>query len=344
MIIRFEELRADQRLGGIETATVGLATALTRVNAYVERSSQTFAPEKKPNLVHLHGLWSPSLLCRSLGWLFREVPLVASTHGMLEPWAFAHKRWKKRVGWMLYQRALLERVDCLHATSEPEVENLRKLGVRKPIAVIPIGVEIPKKRTLDEARAGNRPYTALFLSRIHPKKGLPLLIEAWAEIQPEGWQMRVVGPDDGDHRSELQRRVADVGLDHQWTFESSLEGDDKWQAYREANLFILPTHSENFGIVVPEALASGLPVITTQGTPWQSLERERCGWWVPVSSESIGEALRDATSRSFEELAAMGERGRLLVECDYGWEHVAKQMIDCYRWILGDGSKPACVR
>ncbi len=132
MIIRFEELRADQHLGGIEAATVGLVGALARANAHVERSSQAFTPEKNPELVHLHGLWSPSLLCRSLGWLFRKVPLVASTHGMLEPWAFAHKRWKKEIGWVLYQRALLERIDCLHATSEREVENLRKLGVRKP--------------------------------------------------------------------------------------------------------------------------------------------------------------------------------------------------------------------
>ena len=118
---------------------------------------------------------------------------------------------------------------------------------------------------------------------------------------------------------------------------------EKRRVYANADLFILPTHSENFGIAVAEALAHGLPVITTHGAPWKLIEEEHCGWWVPVSVAGVASALEDATRRSSEELVAMGTRGQALVKKHFAWDHIADEFIDCYRWLLGSRSKPECV-
>jgi glycosyltransferase involved in cell wall biosynthesis len=178
---------------------------------------------------------------------------------------------------------------------------------------------------------------------LHPIKGLPLLLEAWAKVRPSNWILNIVGPDEGGHRAVLDRQVEMLGLSDRIRFSGPLTGVAKAHAFHEAELFILPTHSENFGIAVAEAMAHRLPVITTEGAPWELLQSERCGWWVPVSVDGIAAALDDATSRAPEELAAMGERGQAVVAQRFAWNGIAQQFIDCYRWILGQGSKPDCV-
>ena len=96
-------------------------------------------------------------------------------------------------------------------------------------------------------------------------------------------------------------------------------------------------------MAIAEAMAHGLPVITTQGAPWKLLEEEHCGWWTPISTDGIVAALDDATRRSPEELAAMGERGRVIVAERFAWEAIARQFVECYQWLRGEGPKPACV-
>jgi glycosyltransferase involved in cell wall biosynthesis len=122
-----------------------------------------------------------------------------------------------------------------------------------------------------------------------------------------------------------------------------VDGQQKWELYRRADLFILPSHSENFGMVVAEALACGLPVITTKGTPWEALTQHRCGWWVDVGVEPLADALRAAMALDDAERCEMGSRGRRLVEHEYTWSIVAKQMVSVYRWVLGQAERPACL-
>ncbi|MBK1856542.1 glycosyltransferase [Verrucomicrobiaceae bacterium 5K15] len=300
----------------------------------------------KVDVVHDHGVWLP--LNHQIAKAARRASCkrVVSPRGMLEPWAINHKKWKKRLAWWLYQHRDLETAVLFHATAESEAGQFRRLGLEAPITVIPNGVAVPcdtgqTPEDRNQSETGER--VALFLSRVHPKKGLPMLIDAWAKVKPEGWRMRVVGPDEDGHLHELKQRVEEAGLSDCWDFDEPLDGDDKWKAYRAADLFILPTHSENFGIVVAEALGCGVPVITTHGTPWQSLEREGSGWWVPVNETAIADALRDAISRPKAELLAMGERGRAMVVKDFGWERIAAQMAASYQWILGKGEKPGCI-
>ena len=122
-----------------------------------------------------------------------------------------------------------------------------------------------------------------------------------------------------------------------------VDGEAKTRAYLDADVFVLPTFSENFGVVVAEALAHGLPVITTRGAPWADLETYGCGWWVDIGVEPLVQALREAMALSDDERRAMGERGRDYVR-RYDWDNIGQQTIDVYRWVLGQGPQPDCVR
>ena len=217
-------------------------------------------------------------------------------------------------------------------------ERSQRSEVRDQRSEIREQTEAPKHRTL------------LFLGRLHPVKGLRNLVEAWSALNPSPiphlpsstpWRVVLAGGDENGHRAELERAVRDQGLDFE--FAGVIEGDAKWELYRSADLFVLPSHSENFGLVVAEALACGVPVITTKGTPWQDMQTHGCGWWVDIGVEPLVQALREATALSDAERHEMGERGRALIESKYTWPAAAKQMLAVYRWMLSLGPKPECI-
>jgi glycosyltransferase involved in cell wall biosynthesis len=257
---------------------------------------------------------------------------------MLTSWALQHNRRKKQLAWTVYQKWILRQARLFHVTSQEEVNALRKLGLNQPAAIVPNGVPLPE--LLPEEPPPSDEHRALFLSRIHPKKGIPMLIEAWAEVDPDNWVLEIVGPGEEGHREELERQVRQAGLRDVIQFSGSVSDDKKWEVYRSADLFVLPTYSENFGIVVAEALAAGLPVITTTGTPWNDLESHGCGWWVEPALESVVDALACATALDPEERTKMGARGRRLVEEQYSWSGVANKMTAAYRWMLTGEARP----
>lgn len=284
------------------------------------------------DIVHDNGLWLPHNHKIAIATTRRHIPRIVSTRGMLEPWAIRHKWVKKAIAWRLYQRRDLINATLLHATAEAEAESIRSCKVGVPIVTIANGADLPDLPPLcpQATNSLSRERTALFLSRIHPKKGLPLLIEAWARLCPSGWRLRIVGPDEGGHTRELAALVNKHGLGNAVTFEGPVEGKSKTEAYRSANLFVLPTHSENFGMVVAEALAHGVPVLTTRGAPWRELETERCGWWVDPTIDGINSALAAATITPLPILREMGERGRTLIANRYSWESIAQQFLTTY--------------
>jgi len=292
-------------------------------------------------LIHNHGLWLPinhhtCVIARRF-----NIPLVISPRGMLEPWARSYKSWKKTIAWYLYQHRDLQRAAVLHATSEQEAANLKLLELRIPIAVIPNGVDIPELP--EESVKKGKIKTALFLSRVHPKKGLINLVRAWGKVHPAGWQVVIAGPDEGGYQADVEKEIQRHGLTDGFIFIGSVSDQEKWQHYSSADLFVLPTHSENFGIVIAEALASGTPVITTKGTPWQELETHKCGWWIDIGVEPLAKALEEAINLSPEERQAMGQRGRCLVEQNYSWDKIGQEMVAVYQWVLRGGGIPECV-
>ena len=306
-----------------------------------KRALAAEARELRGGLIHDNGVWQTTNHVAALVARKFNVPLIISPHGMLEPWAMRYKSWKKKPAWGFYQKRDLETACLLHATSAMEARSLRALGLRQPIAIIPHGVETPPPAAAPTQRHG--PRTALFLSRVHPKKGLLHLVEAWSRLRPDGWRVVIAGPDEDGHCALVRAAVRAARLDDVFTFTGPVEGRSKWDLYRQADLFVLPTFSENFGVVVAEALACGVPVITTKSAPWGELLSHRCGWWVDVGTAPLEDALCEATALSDAERSELGENGRRLVLERYAWSRVATDMRAVYQWVLGGASQPACV-
>ncbi len=289
-------------------------------------------------VLHSHGLWMYTSLAVEKASRKMNIPYIVSPRGMLEPWAWKHHAWKKRPVWWLWERRIISRAAVLHATAESEADNLRALGLHNPIAVIPNGVDIPNSVEQTEEKKDKK--TVLFISRIHPKKGLLNLVKAWTAVKPVEWKAVIAGPSQGGHEDEVKDAVRSAGLSDQFEFPGPVYEGDKWELYRKADLFILPTYSENFGIVVAEALAAGVPVITTKGTPWRELEEQECGWGVDIGVEPLAAAFKQAMALSDDARREMGLRGRQLVQEKYSWPKIAQDMLSVYTWILGSGRRP----
>jgi glycosyltransferase involved in cell wall biosynthesis len=271
------------------------------------------------------------------------IPRVVSTRGMLEPWALGHKRFKKKLAWWLYQERDLRQACCHITTGDAEARNLQHLGLGVPIATVPNGVDVPEEKLrsvgLDSEKAvrNGRRRTALFLGRIYPIKGLPMLIEAWARVRPHGWFLRIAGPDQGGHQKEVEKAVFAAGLDEIVSFTGPIEPEMKKAVFLDADLFVLPTHSESFGMAVAEALAHAVPVLTTSAAPWSILRERGCGWWVDATVDGIAEGLLQATSLDIEALRAMGTKGRAFVVAEFGWKRIADLMLSTYERVLAKG-------
>ena len=291
-------------------------------------------------IIHDAGLWLPVNHATAAEATRLRLPRVVSPRGMLEPWARGHRSGKKDLAWCLYQRRDLASASLLHVTSVQEAENVRRAGLRTPIVIVPNGVDLPE---IPSVRGSGSPRRALFLSRIHPKKGLLDLVQAWALVRPANWVMVVAGPDEGGHLAEVKRAVRAAGLESEFEFAGPVDDRAKWVLYQDSEFFVLPSYSENFGLVIAEALASGVPVITTQATPWREIETERLGWWIPTGAAALAGALREATESAPSALVAMGVRGRGMVRERYSWPVAAGRMMAAYLWLLGRGERPAII-
>ena len=319
------------------TPLLSADSTLRRLDGNAARALDSFG---KADILHDNGIWL--LHNHRLAVLAekRRVPRVVSTRGMLEPWAFGHKPFKKHLAWRLYQRRDLAQACCHITTSDAEAGNLRQLGLGVSIVTVPNGVDTPPERPQIRGSCGGTihggPRTALFMGRIYPIKGLPMLIKAWARVRPRDWILRIVGPDEAGHQKELERAVGAAGLEQVVSFAGPLEHAMKQSAFFDAELFVLPTHSESFGMVVAEALAHGLPVLTTTGAPWSILPERGCGWWVDATIDGIAEGLLQATSLNPEELQTMGAKGRALVIAEFGWKRIADRMLSAYEATLAN--------
>lgn len=286
-----------------------------------------------PDVIHDNGIWLPHN--HKVASLARElrIPRIVSTRGMLSRWAWNHKRFKKRVAWSLYQKRDLGAAAVLHVTSSPEKYDLRSLGLGVPIKEIPNGVDVPAIGPKDMPdKASTR--RAIFVGRIHPVKGLLMLVQAWAKVRPPNWEMVIVGPDEAGHRREVEASINRYGLEGVFRFTGPLDGVAKQQELLAAELFVLSSYTENFGIAAGEALAHGLPVLATQGTPWESLVDRNCGWWVPTNVDGIADGLRQATACHPKDLMDRGKIGRIFVRKSFGWGNIARQMSACYESLV----------
>lgn len=301
--------------------------------------------QAQPALIHDHGIWGPTNVAAWWAARSRRVPYVLSPRGTLEPWALEFKARKKKLAWMLYQQRIVASAATVVATSEQECENVKRLFPKLPVAIIPNGVDLPVLSDVSSARipkAGGG--TLLFMSRIHPVKNLIGLLHAWKLLSPglaDGWRLTIAGPDEAGHGQEVAALVRQLGLQHSVELIGPVGEDSKAAVYQSADVFVLPSFSENFGVVVAEALAYGLPVIATTGAPWQELPRRGCGWWVEPDPESLAGALAEAMGSTFEQRRAMGEVGRAYAQEQFSWDGIGASTMVLYEWLLsGRAARP----
>lgn len=325
-----DELSVESRNGVLTLVGgrgIGLVSRVIALGKYLEEGSF--------DVVHIHGTWTPILAVASHLARGRSIPVVVSPHGCLEPWALQHRGRKKKLALAFYQKRVFTTASMMVATARQELESIRQLGIETPVAVIANGVDMPPER----AQLESSQRKLLFLSRIHPKKGLPDLVAAWASVRQPGWRIVIAGPDEDGHLQDVRAQIDALSLDGDFEFTGLVAGDRKEMLFSEADVFVLPTYSENFGIAVAEALARGLPVITTTGAPWEEIKSRRCGWWVQPGVDGIAQALVAAMNTPREELSEMGLRGIQLVKEKYSWDQIGRSALQAYQWMLGQNQQ-----
>jgi glycosyltransferase involved in cell wall biosynthesis len=301
------------------------------------------------DILHNHGLWLLPNRYARVAARRAGIPLVISPRGMLEPWARRRSRVKKWVAWHLFESANLRAATAFHATSVDEARSIRACGIRAPIAIIPNGVAesmlaptgvVPERSLVPGV--GDRPYV-LFMSRLHPKKGLEMLLAAWHALRGElrDTRLLVAGPDLTGYGPVIERRARELQITDSVVFHGALDGIVKSAALTHAAVFVLPSFSENFGLVVGEALAHGLPVITTTGTPWRALETHQCGWWIEPTVDALVGALREALALTGPERRGYAERARSLVRENHSWDAIGSDTATFYRWIRDENCRPS---
>ena len=288
----------------------------------------------KPDVVHINCCWTPD--CAMIQRLAQKqgYKVVLTPHGMLEPWIIQRHYWTRKVPALwLYQRAAIQKADCIQATAESERDNLLKLGYNSNIKVVKLGIDADG---IEMKKSWKKTRQILFLSRVHVKKGINFLIEAAAELRSElqGYKIIVAGEGDAAYVAEMQQMISNRGLQDIVQLIGGVYGDEKWRLFQTSDFFVLPTHSENFGLAIAESLASGTPVITTVGTPWNDLNSSHAGAWIEIGTQPLVATLRQFLALSDEELETMGRNGRKLIETKYSAKVMAEEMMEVYQSIV----------
>jgi glycosyltransferase involved in cell wall biosynthesis len=360
------------RDGGMVPSILGMTQALTRLDSttgvtiLTPTPSRLDAPRPCPGLtikgpetnleetvraaevVHLHGLWQIQTRRGAAAARAADVPYLVAAHGMADPWALRHKRWKKRLYLALVESRNLRQAACLHALSRPEILHFRGLAPWTPVCFVPNGVDLapfdhlPERHVLEEEYPQLRgKFVLLFFGRAHVKKGLNLLADALGRIAPDHPEIHLLlaGNDDGAW-VPFRDQMAALGLTNRMTYLGHVAGERARQVWGAADAFVLPSLSEGFSIAVLEALACRLPCLITTACHFPELAAASGGIEVRPDVDAVSQGLRNLLERDPDERAALGHAGRRLVEQQYTWERQAERLASVYEWVRGGGAAP----
>lgn len=314
-------------LKGFTFTDAGLGLSLKGIRAFAACCNHILDTER-PDIVHINGIWSLDRYIMQRQALKRGIKTYIMPHGMLEPWIMRRHFWTRKLpALIIYQRRALRTAVCLIATAESERKNILRMNVSKTsVPVVANGIDvtgIPLKTSWEKRKK------ILYVSRLHPKKGIELLLETMAGMGDDvkDYELVIAGEGETDYVAQLKEKAAALRLNV--NFIGGIYGERKWQTFHEADVMVLPTHSENFGYVIAESLACGTPVITTKGTPWEIIDGD-CGYWTERSVPAMKDALQRMLRKTPEELEQMGRKGRQLIEENYTARNMAEQLMNVY--------------
>ena len=284
---------------------------------------------RRADIVHLSATYSfPTLPVLAMARILSK-PLVWTPHGAMIPWKDTRKRILKSL-WNRVCGLLLERArSIIHVASEREAAGARSALGEADIRVIPFGISISAIERKRAAR--DRPLHLIYLGRLDPIKAVDNLLRALALPQARFATLSVCGTGTVEYEASLHALASHLGLDGRVRFEGHVEARAKEEQFARADVLVLPSHTENFGYVVAEALARGVPVIASKGTPWEGVERHGCGMWVDNSPEALADAINELPSM---DLTGMGEGGKRWVTEWLSWPVIAAEMTAAYEGLL----------
>lgn len=302
-----------------------------------------YLADERFELIQIQSVWEMPYHKVILEARKQNIPYIVTPRGMLEPWSLSQKKWKKKLAWWLYQRNDVQKSACVFTTAKMEAEHVSNLGITTCKAVIPNGIETdayPCKTSVEGVKK-----QVLFLSRVHVKKGIELLFEAWKRLHSDyvDWQLLVIGNGEAEYIHSLENRVESLGLKDSIKILPPVFGEAKIKVYQESALFCLPSFSENFGMVIAEAMSCGTPVITTTNCPWEILNETDTGWCVDLSVENLEHTLREAMGMDANALYDMGQRASKLIYDNFDYRSVTRKTLRLYEWLLNSGEKPEFV-
>lgn len=283
------------------------------------------------DLVHLHGLWMHPGRSVMQWHVWTGGKYIVSPHGMLAKPALSYSRIKKRIASAFFQNAVFSRAVGFHATCIQEANEILAYGLDGPIEIFANGIDFIERPRRHETKI----KTVLSLGRVTRNKALDQLVLAWCDLEPifPDWQLVIAGPDENGELGRLKEIVVKRAL-QRVIFRGPVYGEDKTRLMRNADIFAMPTRSENFALTVAESLMLEVPVVVSKGAPWSGVETEGCGLWVDFGAPHFASALKQMMSVENSIRREMGARGRRWVERDFTWGTIGQQSVQAYKRLL----------
>jgi glycosyltransferase involved in cell wall biosynthesis len=289
------------------------------------------------DLYHVQGIWQyPTYITAKIARRYHK-PYIITPRGMLYPQALNHSKLKKQLFLKLFLLNDLNKASAIHVTCMEEMQHIRNLGVKSPVAVIANPVNVPIETSIstpDKLRIG-------YLGRVHPRKNIDRLLHVWNKLNLDkiDAELIIIGDGDTHYMNFLRTEQQRLNLKNV-IFTGFLSGETKERILLSLSYLVVPSDFENFGMIIPEALIKGIPVIASKGTPWEELNTYRCGWWVDNDIDTLAITIEKAIHLSEKERIVMGKLGQELVKNNYSTEVISKKMVSLYEWILNNGEKP----
>jgi glycosyltransferase involved in cell wall biosynthesis len=334
-ILSFEPSIGDHLVGN-----GSFIKTIPRAKYFISHLYKKAIEENDSQLFHTNGIWEYTEFITAKIARKKNIPYIISPHGMLYPQALNHSKLKKQLFLKLFLLKDMNNASAIHATCEEEMQHIRNLGVKSPIAVIPNPIAMSN----EQLTINNEQHRIGYLGRVHPRKNIERLLYVWDKLSLDktGTELVIIGDGDANYMGFLQSEQQRLNLKNV-SFTGFLSGQAKENALCSLSYLVVPSDFENFGMIIPEALIYGIPVIASKGTPWKELETHNCGWWVDNDVDTLAATIEKAIHLSEEKRIAMGKRGQDLVKNNYSVEVVSKKMIQLYDWILNGGEKPEFV-